>query len=108
MCPHLLKLITLHGRYGGVKSRHTLCRIVPCNLVYLRSIALFIVKMRKVKSIRAVGVEFQKSRRYDAVFQIHSLAANVPFSLQNKPRLIRYDQMIFDKLAIQDVATVGK
>lgn len=105
---NLLKFITLDGRYGGIEARHALRRIIPCDFVYLCSIALFIVEMREVKPIRAISVEFQKPRRYDAVFQIYSLAANVPFSLQDKPRLVRYDQMIVDKFAIQDVATVGK
>lgn len=105
---NLLKFITLHCGYRGIETGHALRRIVPCNIVYLGCIALLVVEMCEMKPIRTISMKLQEPRRNNAVFQIYSLAPNVPFPLQDKPRLVRYDQMILNKLAIENVATISE
>lgn len=103
---NLLKHFTLHSGYSRPKSSNTLSCIVPCNAVYLPCIALLVLKVRKVEAIRAVGVQLQETRCDDVVFQVHSLASDVSFSSQDKPSLVGNDEVVVDKLAIEDVATV--
>jgi hypothetical protein len=101
-----LKLIAFHSWYGSIKASNALGRIISCDIVYFRSIALLFLEMCKVEAVRAIGVQFEKSRRNNAVLQINSLASNVPFSFQDKPSLVGNDKMVFDELAVEDVPTI--
>lgn len=104
----LLKLVCLYSRNRSPEPRDTLGGIVACNLVYFERIAGLVVKVGKVKPIGAVGMQLEKARSDDVIVQIYSIAANVAFSLQDGARLVGDDKMVFDKLAVEDVAGVGE
>lgn len=106
MKTYLLKLVTLHSRNGCPEASHTLSRIVSCNIIYLFPVARLVFIMREMEAISAVGMEFQETRSYNAILQVYRFASNVAFSFQDKSRLVRDNEVVFHKLAIEDVAAV--
>lgn len=107
-CTHHLEFLGFDCWDCGPKSRHALSSIVPCNAVHFGSIRGGILEMGEVEAICAIGVQFQKSRRNNPVFQIDSLAAYISFALEDAARLIGNDEVVFDELALENVAAVGE
>lgn len=62
--------------------------------------------MGEMEPIGAVGVQFQESRGNDVVVEVDGLAAYVPFPLEDAARLVGDDEVVFDQLAIEDVAGI--
>jgi hypothetical protein len=103
-----LELFALNGWYCRPEASHTLCCVVPRNVIYLLAIALLIFEVRKVKAIGAVGMQLQKPRSNDVIIQVNSFTSNVPLSFQYQPRLIGDNKVIVNELAVKHVATVGE
>lgn len=104
----LLKLVSLYRRERCPESSHALCCIVPRQMVNLVFIACFVFKMREVEAISTICVQLQKARGDYSIFQIDCLATNVSFSLEDEPRLVRNDKVVFDELAIENIAAISE
>ena len=85
---HLLEFITLYSWQGCPESGDTLSCVVPCDIIDLGRICLFVLIVCEVEAICPIGVQFQEAWSYDTVFQVDSLAANVAFSFQDASGLI--------------------
>lgn len=75
------------------------------NLVF---IACFIFKMREVEAIGTIGVQLKKAWGDYSIFQVDCLAANVAFSFEDEPRLVRNDKVVIDELAIENIAAISE
>ena len=107
-CAYLMKFINLYRRQSRPEPRDSLGGIVPCNAIDLLSVAYLVLKMGEMKAIGTIGVQLEKARGYDGVFQVDGFTSDVAISLQDKACFVGDDKVVFDQLAIEDVAAIGE
>lgn len=103
---YLLEFFWLDGRKRCPKSRDALSGVVSCNSVYLLCIGVLILEVCEMKAVGTVCMQLQEARGNDVVVQVYSLAANVALSLQDGACLVGDDKMVFDELAVENIAGV--
>jgi hypothetical protein len=101
--------LRLNSRDSRPETRHALRDIVSGRLFQLRSVLLPVFEVGKVETIHAGGMQLQKPRGDDGVFQIDYLAANVAGRLENLASILGHDQALsFYDLAVDAKAAVYK
>lgn len=107
-CSYLLKFLPLDCRNSRPEARHALSDIMPGDFIDLRGIALIVLKMGEMEPFNPIRMQLQKTRGDNAIIKINCLASNVPFSFQDHARLVGYHKVVFDELAVEDVAGISK